>query len=76
MDKVTCELKEDEVTLPLFIKSKNGEDSVEFLIQWIEENKELLKQKILEYAWYVYSLAGGVADHTFCYSYIATRPNL
>ena len=49
MDKVTCELKEDGITLPLFIKPKNGEDSVAFLIQWIGENKELLKQKILEH---------------------------
>ena len=40
---------EDETTLPLFIKPKNGKDSAEFLIQWIGDNKELVKQKILEY---------------------------
>jgi len=49
MDKVACELREDGKTLPLFIKPKNGQDSVEFLIEWIGENKELLKQKMLEY---------------------------
>ena len=49
MDQVICEFREDGITLPLFIKPKNGQDSIEFLIQWIGENKELLKQKILEY---------------------------
>ena len=49
MDQVICEFQEDGVTLPLFIKPKSEQDSVEFLIQWIGENKELLKQKILEY---------------------------
>ena len=49
MEKVTCELGENGVTLPLFIRPKNGQDSAEFLIQWVGENKELLKQKILEY---------------------------
>ena len=52
MDQVICEFREDGITLPLFIKPKNGQDSVEFLIQWIGENKELLKQKILEYGRY------------------------
>lgn len=49
MDKVISEFRKDETTLPLFIKPKNGQDSAEFLIQWIEDNKELLKQKILKY---------------------------
>ena len=49
MDQVVTELQEDGTTLPLFIKPKDGQDSAEFLIQWIGNNKELLKQKILEY---------------------------
>jgi len=49
MDQVNCEFREDGTTLPLFIKPKNGQDSAKFLIQWIGDNKELLKQKILEY---------------------------
>ena len=44
-----CEFREEGTTLPLFIKPKNGQDSAEFIIQWIGENKELLRQKILEY---------------------------
>lgn len=56
MDQVICE---DGVTLPLFIKPKNGQDSVEFLIQWIGENKELLKQKILEYGTCAYNYSRG-----------------
>ena len=49
MDQVVCEFREEGTTLPLFIKPKNGQDSAEFIIQWIGENKELLRQKILEY---------------------------
>ena len=49
MDQVISEFQEDGTTLPLFIKPKNGQDSAEFLIQWIGSNKELLKQKIIEY---------------------------
>jgi len=49
MDQVFTELRNDGTTLPLFIKPKNGQDSAEFIIQWIGENKELLKQKILEH---------------------------
>ena len=49
MDQVISELQEDGTTLPLFIKPKNGQNSAEFLIRWIGNNKELLKQNILEY---------------------------
>lgn len=52
MDQVITELGGNGITLPLFIKPKNGQDSAEFLIQWIGDNKELLKQKILEYGVY------------------------
>jgi len=46
MDKVTFD---DGESLPLFIKPKNGQDSAEFLVNWIGDNKELLRKKILEY---------------------------
>ena len=57
MDQVISELREDGTTLPLFIKPKNGQDSAEFIIQWIGENKELLRQKILEYGMLVGALS-------------------
>jgi len=53
MDQVISELREDGTTLPLFIKPKNGQDSAEFIIQWIGDNKELLRQKILEYGMFL-----------------------
>ena len=62
MDQVFTELRNDGTTLPLFIKPKNGQDSAEFIIQWIGENKELLKQKILEH--------GGCLTKLVCIAWI------
>jgi len=50
MNKVEDEvIFDDGETLPLFIRPKNAQDSAEFLVNWIGDNKELLRKKILEY---------------------------
>lgn len=48
-DSVCVSVREDGESVPLFVRPKDGNSSVEFLKQWAQTNKDWLDQKLLEH---------------------------
>ena len=48
-DSVCVSIREDGESVPLFVRPKDGNSSVEFLKEWAQANKDWLDQKLLEH---------------------------
>ncbi len=49
---VCASLREDGESAPLFVRPKDGNDSLDFLMTWIGNNKEWIDGKLLEHGRY------------------------
>ncbi len=49
VDTVCASLREDGESAPLFVRPRDGNDSLDFLMTWIGNNKEWIDGKLLEH---------------------------